>query len=154
MTLTTDELQAPETLSPAPSRPPAFPTRVVLGWVAVIAGLTAAAVLAVLVLTSDSTPPRIDTGRTVAEHGSITAIDHRDQLALARQAASRTVAEHGSVAAIDYRDQLARQAASRTVAEHGSITAIDHRDQLAVRREAATRTVAEHGSVRAVEAGD
>jgi hypothetical protein len=107
MALTTDQLQAPETTSPTPSRPPAFPTRVVLGWVAVIAALAAAAVLAVSVLTSGSTSPSIDNVRTVAEHGSITAIDHRDQLALSRRAASRTVAEHGSVSAIDHRDEMA-----------------------------------------------
>jgi hypothetical protein len=46
--------------------------------------------------------------RTVAEHGSITAIEHRDQLALAGDVAARTVAEHGSITAIEHRDRLAR----------------------------------------------
>jgi hypothetical protein len=45
--------------------------------------------------------------RVVAEHGSITAIDHRDQLTFSGDTATRTVAEHGSITAIDHRDQLA-----------------------------------------------
>jgi hypothetical protein len=73
--------------------------------------------------------------RTVAEHGSITAIEHRDQLAFSGDAAARTVAEHGSITAIEHRDQLAfsGDAAARTVAEHGSITAIEHRDETSAR---------------------
>jgi hypothetical protein len=63
-----------------------------------------------VMLTPDRASPRIDTGRTVAEFGSVTAIDHRDQLSLRRRAASRTVAEHGSVAALDHRDELATSA--------------------------------------------
>jgi hypothetical protein len=72
--------------------------------------------------------------RTVAEHDSITAIEHRDRVALAGDVAARTVAEHGSITAIEHRDQLALagDVAARTVAEHGSITAIEHRDQLAL----------------------
>jgi hypothetical protein len=46
---------------------------------------------------------------------------------------SRTTAEHGSVSAIDHRDDLAeqrREALSRTTAEHGSVSAIEHRDDV------------------------
>jgi hypothetical protein len=45
--------------------------------------------------------------RTVAEHGSVTAIDHRDRVAPAGNLAARTVAEHGSITAIEHRDRVA-----------------------------------------------
>jgi hypothetical protein len=120
--------------------------------------LGASGLLAVSVLTPDRGQANVDTSRTVAQYGSITAIEHRDELALLRQQAqSRTVAEHGSVAAADHRDGVTlrgQDAPSRTVAEHGSIAAIEHRDEQAQLREAASRTVAEYGSVAAIEHRD
>jgi hypothetical protein len=44
--------------------------------------------------------------RTVADHGSVSAVDHRDRLALGGDAAARTVADHGSVSAVDHRDEM------------------------------------------------
>jgi hypothetical protein len=103
--------------------------------VAALTALTAAGVLLFLVLTSGSEPSRVDLGRTVAEHGSISAIDHRDRQAALSAAMTRTVAEHGSINAIEHRDELAARGVTmtRTVAERGSINAIEHRDELAAR---------------------
>jgi hypothetical protein len=102
MTLTTEQPGTVESPSLAPPRPPKPSTRlrVVVGWVAVVAAVVAAGVFAAIVVTHGG-PSRIDTGRIVAEHGSVNAIDHRDQV-FARSG-SRTVAEHGSVNAIDHR---------------------------------------------------
>jgi hypothetical protein len=126
MTLTTERLPVPETASPAPAVPPQSPNRL---------RLAAAGLLTVLSLDDGDRPSRIDTGRVVAEHGSVRAIEHRDDLAVQRrEAMSRTVAEHGSISAIEHRDDLAVQrgeAMSHTVAEHGSISAIEHRDDVA-----------------------
>jgi len=149
MTLTVEHVQVPETPGPEPSEPPKSPRKlgVIVGWASAAGALVAAGVLGVAVLTADDSPSKVDTGRVVAENGSIRAIEHRDELL--RQAPSRTVAEHGSIRAIEHRDEILRQAPSRTVAEHGSIRAIEHRDELL--RQAPSRTVAEHGSIRAIE---
>ena len=158
MTLTTE--RSPETASPTPAEPPQSPNRlrVTAGWAAVVAALAAAGFLALLSLDDGDRPSRIDTGRVAAEHGSVRAIEHRDDVAVQRRdAMSRTVTEHGSVSAIEHRDNLAvqrRDAMSRTVADHGSVRAIEHRDTLAMQREAMTRTVADHGSISAIEHRD
>jgi hypothetical protein len=137
MTLTTERVDLPETASRTPAEPPQSPDRLrgFAGWTAVVAALAAAGFLALLSLDDGDRPSRIDTGPAVAQHGSINAIEHRDDLAgQRREAMSRTVAEHGSINAIEHRDDLAgqrREAMSRTVAEHGSINAIEHRDDLA-----------------------
>jgi hypothetical protein len=137
MTLTTEPAPVSETASPTPAEPPQTPNRlrVIAGWTAVGAALATAGLLAVLTFDDGDHPSRIDTGSVVAEHGSVRAIEHRDDLAVQRRdAMSRTVAEHGSVSAIEHRDQVAgprRDAMSRTVAEHGSVSAIEHRDDLA-----------------------
>ena len=108
MTLTTEQVQVPETTRPAPSPRPESPFRVVLRWAPVVVALGASGLLAVSVLTPDRGPARVDTSRTVAEYGSVAAIEHRDELALLRQQSpSRTVAQHGSIAAIDHRDEAA-----------------------------------------------
>jgi hypothetical protein len=136
MTLTTERVDLPETASPTLAEPPQSPhrLRVIGGWAAVGAALAATGLLAVLSLDNGDRPSRIDTGPAVAQHGSVRAIEHRDDLAVQRrEAMSRTVAEHGSITAIEHRDDLAgqrREAMSRTVAEHGSISAIEHRDDL------------------------
>ena len=181
MTLTTEQVQVPETTSPAPSPRPESPVRRVLRWAPVVVALGASGLLAVSVLTPDSGPARVDTSRTVAEYGSITAIDHRDELALP-SSPSRTVAEYGSIAAIDHRNEpaLLGEAASRpspsTAASPPSSTAtsgaaqrshVAHRRRTRQRRrhraprragaaggEATSRTVAEHGSVGAIEHRD
>ena len=161
MTLTTEHVHVPETASPTPTEPPQSPNRlrVIAGWAAVVAALAAAGLLGARLSLDGDRPSRIDTGRVVAEHGSVRAIEHRDELAVQRrEAMSRTVAEHGSISAIEHRDEAAvqrRDAMSRTAAEHGSISAIEHRDEAAVqRRDAMSRTVAEHGSVSAIEHRD
>jgi hypothetical protein len=154
---TTNVVQAPG--APTTTKPPAkSPFRAVLGWTAVAGAVAASGVLAVLALTPDRGSSMIDTGRVVAEYGSIRAIEHRDDLAVQRrEAMTRTVAEYGSVSAIEHRDLAVQpgEAMSRTVAEHGSISAIEHRDDLAVpRREAMSHTVAEHGTISAIEHRD
>jgi hypothetical protein len=137
MTLITERVHVPETASPTPAEPPQSPNRlwVIAGWAAVVAALATGGLLAFLSLDDGDRPSRIDTGRVVAEHGSVRAIEHRDDLAVQRrEAMSRTVAEHGNVRAIEHRDEVAvgsGEAMSRTVAEHGSISAIEHRDDLA-----------------------
>jgi hypothetical protein len=107
MTLTTEGVHVPETASPTPAEPPQSPNRlrVIAGWAAVVVALAAAGLLAFLTLDDGDPPSRIDTGRVVAEHGSVRAIEHRDDLAVERrEAMSRTVAEHGGISAIEHRD--------------------------------------------------
>ena len=65
---------------------PSPPARRVLGWTAAAAGLAAATALTVAVLTPNSTPNHVETGQSIAELGSITAIDHRDAQIAARVA--------------------------------------------------------------------
>jgi hypothetical protein len=77
MAVTTEDLNIAESPEPAPVTPPKSP-HVVLGWAAAVAGLAAATALAVAVLTPDHRASSVDSGRLIAEHGSITAIDHRD----------------------------------------------------------------------------
>jgi len=130
MTFTAEEpttVETPSLASPSPSKPP-ISLGVIVGWVALGVAFVAAGLLAVAVVTDDNGRSTIDTGRTVAEHGSVSAIDHRD--ALGGRALARTVAERGSINAIEHRDALRGRAPARTVAEHGSISAIDHRDAL------------------------
>jgi hypothetical protein len=80
----------------------------VLSWVAVLAVAGASIALGASVLRSHTSSVRLDNVRTVAEHGSISAIDHRDaQVVRARHAPDQTVAEHGSINAIDHRDAVA-----------------------------------------------
>ena len=45
--------------------------------------------------------------QAVAERGSISAIEHRDEQAAQRRTPSQTVAEHGSISAIEHRDDVA-----------------------------------------------
>jgi hypothetical protein len=110
MTLTAEHIHVPETASPTPTGPPQSPNRlrVIAAWAAVVAALAAAGLLGTrLSLHDGDRPSRIDTGRVVAEHGSVRAIEHRDELAVQRrQALSRTTAEHGSVSAIEHRDDV------------------------------------------------
>jgi hypothetical protein len=66
------------------------------------------AVLAVALLHPHPASRSDDLARTIAAHGSVAAIDHRDQQrSTLRTATSYTVAAHGSVAAIDHRDRRA-----------------------------------------------
>jgi hypothetical protein len=160
MTLTPEHVHVPETASPAPAEPPQSPNRLraTAEWLAVGAALAATGLLALLSFDDGDRPSKVDTGRVVAEYGSVAAIEHRDAVVMARrEAMSRTVADHGSVAAIEHRDDVAgslREAMSHTVAEYGSVAAIEHRDEVAVAREAMSRTVADHGSVAAIEHRD
>jgi hypothetical protein len=109
MTLTTEHAHVSETASPTPAEPPQSPNRLrgIAGWTAVVAALAAAGFLVRLSLDDGDRPSRIDTGPVVAQHGSVRAIEHRDDLAVQRrEAMSRTVAEHGSINAIEHRDDL------------------------------------------------
>jgi hypothetical protein len=83
--------------------------RTVAGWSAVGLGLVAAGALAVSGLTAHHTPAKVGTSRAVIQHGSISAIDHRDAMIVRQHTPSQTVAEHGSVAAIDHRDASGRR---------------------------------------------
>ena len=141
MTLTADHDTAPETESPAASTPEASPAqrRGVVGWVAAGIALAAAGLLAFLVLADDTAErpelnPQVNTAsQTVAEHGSVSAIEHRDGQMRRRIMLSQAVAERGSISAIEHRDEQAaqRRTPSQTVAEHGSISAIEHRNDVA-----------------------
>jgi hypothetical protein len=77
-----------------------------LGWCGVVTAVLAVASLAFAVLQPEPAPRSHDPVRTIGEHGSIAAIDHRDQQAVAlRTALTHTVAEHGSITAIENRDR-------------------------------------------------
>ena len=177
----------------------------IVGWAAAAGAVAAAGLLAVTVLTPDAAAGRGSTrggplpstaasarsstgsswrwrpspGATVAEHGSISAIEHREQLAMAavawgdgrrarqhqRDRAPRAAGDGGgrlgrrspstaASAPSSDRDQLAMAASpGATVAEHGSISAIEHRDQLTMAASPGA-TVAEHGSISAIEHRD
>ena len=58
---------------------------IVASWVAVGLGVAATGVLAAtaIVATRADEPTRVNTSRLVIEHGSVSAIDHRDELAVA-----------------------------------------------------------------------
>jgi hypothetical protein len=152
MTLTIEHVQVPEPLSPEPSEPPKSPRKlgVIVGWASAAGALVAAGVLGVAVFSVDDSPSKVDTGRVVAEHGSIRAIEHRDELI--RHAPSQVVAQNGSIRAIEHRNEQLRQAPSQVVAQNGSIRAIEHRNELL--RQAPSQVVAEHGSIRAIEHRD
>ncbi len=55
MALITEDVQASEPPSTAPSKPPARSNRAILGWAAFMLALAASAVLAIVVLRDDST---------------------------------------------------------------------------------------------------
>ena len=111
MALSTDDTtftlitEATPTEAPPTPRPPRRRNHV-LGWIGVGIALLAVAALAVAVLRADSPTSVDDNARTVARHGSVAAIDHRDLAVVAsrRNSPSQTVAGHGSVAAIDHHD--------------------------------------------------
>jgi hypothetical protein len=143
MAISSDKVRSPESADAQPSQATKSSVSmwVIAGWAAVIGALVTAGVLLVLVLSSGGGPSTVDASRraamsrTVAEHGSVGAIDHRDRQAALSAAMTRTVIEHGSVSAIDHRDRQAvlSAAMTRVVAEHGSVSAIDHRDEVAAR---------------------
>jgi hypothetical protein len=109
-TLATTTEQAP-TREPVtdPSRPSHGRRNAVLGWAGVGIAVAGVAALAIAVLRPETSPPvhHHTESRVVAEHGSVSAIEHRDELIIAPGAnsASHTVAEHGSISAIEHRDQ-------------------------------------------------
>ena len=112
MALSTDDTtftlitEATPTEAPPTPRPPRRRRNHVLGWIGVGIALLAVAALAVAVLRSDSPTSVDDNARTVARHGSVAAIDHRDLVVVGSRpnSPSQTVARHGSVAAIDHHD--------------------------------------------------
>ena len=123
MALTTDDpaltTAAESPTAPAPETPRPHPRRVAaLAWVGVGLGLAAVAGLSIVSLRDDGRPTKVDdNARTVIEHGSIAALDHRLDVAQAQRTPSETVAEHGSVAAADHRVEV-DATTSRTIAEH------------------------------------
>ena len=128
MTITTTDVQVPGTPPPASSHAPTRSTRAIVVWAAVLAVVGAAGLLMISVLDSDSTGATIDSGQSLAEHGSINAVEHRDESALGRNAAAPSLAEHGSITAIEHHaESVSREAPARIVAQHESITAIEHR---------------------------
>jgi hypothetical protein len=145
--LTTDD-QALTTAAESPTAPApktSHPQRrmAALAWAGVGVGLAAVAVASIIALRDDGPATTNDNARTVIEHGSIAALDHRLEVAQAQRTPSETVAEHGSVAAADHRgdDSAAQRTPSETVAEHGSAAAAEHRAEV----DATTaRTMAEH----------
>jgi hypothetical protein len=77
----------------------------VLSWIAVLALGGVTAFLIVAVSRPDRPAIDLDNVHTVAEHGSVNAIGHRDALIVAaRHTPSQTFAEHGSVNAIEHRE--------------------------------------------------
>jgi hypothetical protein len=102
----TEITPVPLTSDSDPERHDQSPVRSVGTWVAVVAALAASVVLAVQALEPHAEPRKVDMTHTVAEHGSVAAIDHRDQLEIRRYGIVRSVAEHGSISAIDHRDRL------------------------------------------------
>ncbi len=149
MALTTDDpaltTAAESPTAPAPETPrPHRRGLAALVWVGAGLGLAAVAGLSIAALRDDGRPAKVDdNARTVIEHGSIAAIDHRADLAQAQRSPAETVAEHGSVAAADQRadDAQAQRTPAETVAEHGSVAAADQR---AAADAPTSRTMAEH----------
>ena len=143
MTLTTDHMETTETAGPAAPAPETSPTRRsgIVGWIAAGVALATAGLLAVAVLDNDTAEPvvrRNTVAQTVAAHGSVSAIEHREEQSVRptqpvrRNTPSQTVAEHGSINAIEHRQEqpvqpVRRNTPSQTIAEHGSISAIEHR---------------------------
>jgi len=101
MAVTTDHLQVPEAPEPVAVLPTKSSRRGVVGWVATVAGVTAATALTVAVLTSGSTPTRIESVRSIADRGSITAIDHRDAVVAARVAQAHGADRHLEIRAAE-----------------------------------------------------
>ena len=109
-----DDLVADPTAAPSPtdsvtaSRAADRRRWTVLSWVVILVLGAAAVVLVAAARRGDPPSPNLDNVHTVAEHGSVNAIDHRDALIVqARRAPSQTVAEHGSANAIDHREAIA-----------------------------------------------
>ena len=76
------------------------------GWLAVVAVATAG-LLTLSALTSQDGLQQTGGGNGLdTEHGSITAIEHRDAMTEGRQVGSGGLAEHGSITAIEHRDSL------------------------------------------------
>jgi hypothetical protein len=109
------------------------------GWLVVAVALVASTVLAALVLTGGDDPAEPRSWYSV-ERGSITAIDHATEAAVA--------ADHGSITAIDHAAATPSAARQWYSAERGSITAIDH--ATAASRSQADLS-AERGSITALD---
>ena len=106
--------------------------RVVLGATAVSAALVTAGLVAITALTPDRELERVDSGPTVADRGSIVAIEHREALDVSGGASVGMLADRGSMVAIEHREALAvsRGASVGMLADRGSIVAIEHREAL------------------------
>jgi hypothetical protein len=123
--LTTDDhaltTAAESPAAPASETPRPHPRRLAaLAWAGAGLGLAVAAALSIAALRDDDRPAKTDdNARTVIEHGSIAAIDHRVEVAQAQRTPSETAAEHGSVAAVEHRAEV-DATTSRALAEHAS----------------------------------
>jgi hypothetical protein len=123
--LTTDDqaltTAAEAPAAPAPETPRPSPRRVAaLAWVGAGLGVAAVVALSIAALRDDDPPATTDdNARTVIEHGSIAALDHRLDVVQAQRTPAETVAEHGSVAAADEAVEV-DATTSRTIAEHAN----------------------------------
>jgi hypothetical protein len=104
----------------------------------IVLGIAALSAFALVALKNDTEPAKFDAVHTVAEHGSVNAIDHRDQVALSISNA-QSVADHGSVSAIEHRsanvadrsDRLGHiEFNARGVADYGHSKVVDTSDRL------------------------
>jgi len=123
---------APETPRPHRRRTTA------LVWAGVGLGLAAVAGVSIAALRDDGSnrPAMVDdNARTVIEHGSIAALDHRLDVAQAQRTPSETVAEHGSIAAADHAAEE-DATTSRTIAEHASEQDPAFREQMVIAEQA------------------
>jgi len=138
MAMTTTLPDGPETPGlGAPTSEPASNRQGLLGWLVVAGALVAATVLAVLVLSADD--PDAPQPWYSVEHGSIAAIDHAADAAVA--------ANRGSITAIDHEAATEGSAAAQS-AERGSITALDHAAEAAG---SPADVSAERGSITALD---
>ena len=147
MALTTDDpaltTAAESPTAPAPETPRPHRRRLAaLAWVGVGLGLAAVAGLSIAALRDDGRPAKVDdNARTVIEHGSIAALDHRLDVAQAQHTPSETVAEHGSVAAADHRAEV-DATTSRTIAEHAYEQDPAFREQMVLAEQSGARPAA------------
>jgi hypothetical protein len=140
--------------APAPKTSDPYRRIGALAWAGVGVGLAAVAVVSIAALRDDDKPATTDdNARTVIEHGSIAALDHRLEVEQAQRTPSETVAQHISDAVADQRaeQRQAQRSPSETVAEQGSVAAADHRADDSQARRTPSETVAEQGSVAAAD---
>jgi hypothetical protein len=112
--LTTDDVTqttaAASPTAPAPEAPrPPRRRAAVLAWIGAGLGVAAVAAVSIAALRDDDRPATVDdNARTVIEHGSIAALDHRLDVDLAQRTQSQTAADHSFEQDPTYRAQVAQ----------------------------------------------